>query len=752
MSKIKRSVIYLIVTLALFLMGHIADAETVEFPITVTYDYAKGAEFVSVLNQARKAAGLPAVIQTGTLTEIAKIRAREAQFWMEHGSPDASNDATTYAEKMTGIHTLVIEDLAAGDKTATEAFKGLCSDAHKADMYNKLAALCGVACAESASGSTWAYVYVEGDVPSLKSGRLITNGTEKVSASVNVFDGWIAFEYNRSSINLAYNEQIDLTGNIYFKHAAMDCASPVGYKIPMGMLSITSENDSIIQISGSKVTGTGVGSTKIKIALKSKPGIFTEIPVQVEPKTLYAGGNSPASIALEKTSFPYTGSAVCPKPVIKDWTGKVLVEGIDYRLEYSNNINQGSATVVAYGQGNYKDRRTLRFTITAPEIPQETEAPGKSVSGSDKEETSGASRETASETEPKSGIGTGTETGNGSQSTKETIVQPQPVVMPATSDISGPKTFNVSLSQTSFPYNGSAKQPNVTVTVDGRAVTAEKYVYTIYDNVNVGTATVYVEGRGVYEGYTGSAKFTITPASFISKISANNYMYTGKDITPTPAVYANGQRIPSSLYTVCYSSNRMPGKATIKIQGHGIWNGYKAVHIFNITCPEYSVNLRKASYTYNGRSRKPGVTVKVNNRKLKKKFYTVSYSGNKAVGYAKVVVRGKGNYSYINETLHFKIDLRKPVLTRVKSPKKKNMMSVAWRRDSSVQGYQLQYSLYANFKDAQTVTISNNRTTSTNIKGLLRKKRYYVRLRTFKEVGGKYWFSTWTGKKKTVIR
>jgi hypothetical protein len=69
-------------------MGHITDAETVEFPITVTYDYAKGAEFVSVLNQARKAAGLPAVIQTGTLTEIAKIRAREAQFWMEHGSPD----------------------------------------------------------------------------------------------------------------------------------------------------------------------------------------------------------------------------------------------------------------------------------------------------------------------------------------------------------------------------------------------------------------------------------------------------------------------------------------------------------------------------------------------------------------------------------------------------------------------------------------------------------------------------------------
>lgn len=58
-----------------------------------------------------------------------------------------------------------------------------------------------------------------------------------------------------------------------------------------------------------------------------------------------------------------------------------------------------------------------------------------------------------------------------------------------------------------------------------------------------------------------------------------------------------------------------------------------------------SVKLSKTSYTYNGKARKPGVTVTYNGKKLKNnRDYTVTYSKNKNAGTAQVKVKGKGSY------------------------------------------------------------------------------------------------------------
>lgn len=62
-------------------------------------------------------------------------------------------------------------------------------------------------------------------------------------------------------------------------------------------------------------------------------------------------------------------------------------------------------------------------------------------------------------------------------------------------------------------------------------------------------------------------------------------------------------------------------------------------------------------------------------------------------------------------------------------------------------GYQLQYSTSSKFKGVKTVTVSKNKTTSKKISKLKAKKKYYVRIRTYKTVDGKKYYSAWSSVK-----
>lgn len=64
-------------------------------------------------------------------------------------------------------------------------------------------------------------------------------------------------------------------------------------------------------------------------------------------------------------------------------------------------------------------------------------------------------------------------------------------------------------------------------------------------------------------------------------------------------------------------------------------------------------------------------------------------------------------------------------------------------------GYQIQYSTSSTFKSAKTVTVSKNETTNKTISKLKAKKKYYVRIRTYKKIGSAYYYSAWS-KAKTV--
>ena len=68
-----------------------------------------------------------------------------------------------------------------------------------------------------------------------------------------------------------------------------------------------------------------------------------------------------ASVA-EILAQDYTGSAVTPLITVTD-SGKTLKEGTDYTVTYSNNTNEGTATVKITGKGNYSGSATAEFEI-----------------------------------------------------------------------------------------------------------------------------------------------------------------------------------------------------------------------------------------------------------------------------------------------------------------------------------------------------------------------------------------------------
>ena len=87
-------------------------------------------------------------------------------------------------------------------------------------------------------------------------------------------------------------------------------------------------------------------------------------------------------------------------------------------------------------------------------------------------------------------------------------------------------------------------------------------------------------------------------------------------------------------------------------------------------------------------------------------------------------------------------------IKKVKAAKK--AISVEWKKVSGVSGYEIQLATDKKFKkNKKTVTIKKQKTTKTTVKKLKAKKKYYVRIRTYKIVNGKKVYSSWS-KVKSV--
>ena len=146
--------------------------------------------------------------------------------------------------------------------------------------------------------------------------------------------------------------------------------------------------------------------------------------------------------------------------------------------------------------------------------------------------------------------------------------------IPALSRISISKA-SVTLSTSTYAYDGKAKTPSVTVKVGGKTLKKDTdYTVSYSNNTKVGTAKVTITGKG---NYTGSVSKTYSIKNNFKKATVSGIStkaFTGKNITQSITVKYNGKTLKNGTdYTVSYSSNKNIGTATVKIAGKGSYTG-----------------------------------------------------------------------------------------------------------------------------------------------------------------------------------
>ena len=146
--------------------------------------------------------------------------------------------------------------------------------------------------------------------------------------------------------------------------------------------------------------------------------------------------------------------------------------------------------------------------------------------------------------------------------------------IPALSRISISKA-SVTLSTSTYAYDGKAKKPGVTVKLNGKTLkNSTDYTVSYSNNTKVGTAKVTIKGKG---NYTGSVSKTYSIKNNFKKATVSGIStkaFTGKNITQSITVKYNGKTLKNGTdYTVSYSNNKSIGTATVKIAGKGSYTG-----------------------------------------------------------------------------------------------------------------------------------------------------------------------------------
>ncbi len=312
----------------------------------------------------------------------------------------------------------------------------------------------------------------------------------------------------------------------------------------------------------------------------------------------------------------YTGSLIAPNITVS-CNDVELVKNTDYTVSYSNNKNVGTATISITGIGDYTGTITKNFNIVARDIsdttigsiPNQTYT-GNSISALPVITYNGATLTKGTDYtltySNNVNVGTGTVTITGKGNFKGTTSKTFSISARAMSDTS---VANVS-SQT---YTGNGISPLPTITYNNKTLKKDTdYTLSYSNNINAGTATITITGKGNFTGTT-SKTFSISARAMSDTSVANisSQTYTGNVISPLPTITYNNKTLKKDTdYTLSYSDNINVGTATITITGKGNFTGMTSMTFIITQKSAEKLNISEiANQIYTGKKIKPNVVI-----------------------------------------------------------------------------------------------------------------------------------------------
>lgn len=317
---------------------------------------------------------------------------------------------------------------------------------------------------------------------------------------------------------------------------------------------------------------------------------------------------------------------------------------------------------------------------------------------------------------------------------------------------------NITLSQQSFVYDGTAKNPAV---IYNGITLLENTDYTVKysNNVDVGTVKATITGINNYSG-TAVKEFKITPIKFDDKkvsvsLEKSSFVYNGQSITPVVYVaYNHNYLIQNTDFTATYSNNNAPGVATVKIKGIGNYSG--SISKTYIILPEKiaSVSIKKSSATsavisWSAASKVSGYEI-LKFDSAKNAYVHLTHVSNSQTSYKVSSLKNSNAYYYqvrayktVNDKNYYG-EIGNTVFTFIKPSKvklksvtlSKTTLNVEWKK-VNCSGYEITYTTDSKFKKGlKKVKIKNPKTVKKAIKKLKKNKKYYVKVRAYTDYNG----------------
>ena len=239
--------------------------------------------------------------------------------------------------------------------------------------------------------------------------------------------------------------------------------------------------------------------------------------------------------------------------------------------------------------------------------------------------------------------------------------------------------------------------------------------------------------------------------------------YNGKKQTVT---------LPTSgFYTVSGTTSATKvGKYTVKVtlndKTNTTWADGTTADLkltWEITKPSNTITVKNVTKTASTKAQTTKLAAKAKESakltyKSDSKYVKVDKKGKVTiaknfVGKATITVTAATTKTYKATTKKVTVTVNpaKAKLTSVKNYKGKKLKAY-WKKNTKVTGYQVQYSTSSKFKNAKKVTVKGYKNTSKTITKLTKKKKYYVRVRTYKTVSKTNYYSGWSGAKSVTIK
>ena len=453
-------------------------------------------------------------------------------------------------------------------------------------------------------------------------------------------------------------------------------------------------------------------------------------------------------------SYAYTGEEVKPSIglMYSNYNQTFLIEGVDYKVEYSNNINPGTATAKVIGIGRYAGHE-MSFTYTIK---------NKSFAAKDH----------------KDGENLGTLKWTG-------------------------KAQTMKLGDMIDPIDGHVLKEG----------TDYKIVYS--DNVDAGTAKAEVIGSGYYEGSSLTFYYTIEKQhgwnGFYSKghkdgESLGTFKWTGNTVLIDPDMrcsHCDKELQENVDYKAEYSNNIDPGVASMKIIGMGDYKGYELNFTFVIEKKAPTTTEDQKPTTTTTETKPTTGTTESSSATSETKPTTGTTAATTTTTESKPTTEDKttatteskpttsstttetkpattetrpstedsstaGTTAAKKETATtaapvIRISVKKAAIQKIKALKKAFTINILKNKDQ-VTGYQISYSYKKNFKGQKVKDLKKFKykkirvkrkkytITSYKVKGLKRKKTVYVRVRAYKQVGKTKVYGKWSSVKKVKIK